>query len=439
MKKKRLFVLSADALVVEDLAFLRKCPNLGPFLAHCCGTESIRTIYPSLTYPVHVSIQTGCYPETHHVITNSPQDAAIPHIEWTWDARLIHKETIFEAAKKAGYSTAAVFWPVTANNPYIDYHVPEYWLARENETLRGAFGDMGASDEMLNLMEENAYLLNERYAEGEAYFTMEPELSDFCTSVSCDIIRSRKPEVMFLHLSCIDTTRHRNGIFGPEVNKALLCLDRWFGMLRDAMKQAGVWKDTNFVLLSDHGQMDVARVVKPNVLLAENGFLTMNDDGRIRDYKALGLSNGMSMVFWLKDPNDRETHDRLYQLLNRYAEEGVYGFRQVWTREQAHEKEGLDGPFAFCVETDGYTSFGDGYTRPYVSDFDFRDYRMGHATHGYLPDKGPQPVFLAAGPDFREDVMIGRRSIVDEAPTFAKLLGVPMPDAQGVPLDELLR
>ena len=63
MKKKRLFVYSVDALVQEDLEHLRKCPNFSRFLEHVSGCESIETIYPSVTYPVHVSIQTGCYPD----------------------------------------------------------------------------------------------------------------------------------------------------------------------------------------------------------------------------------------------------------------------------------------------------------------------------------------------------------------------------------------
>ena len=63
---------------------------------------------------------------------------------------------------------------------------------------------------------------------------------------------------------------------------------------------------------------------------------------------------------------------------------------------------------------------------------------MGHATHGYIPTNGPQPVFLAKGPNIKQDVLLPRRKIVDEGPTFAKLLGIELIGAQGTALEELL-
>ena len=76
--------------------------------------------------------------------------------------------------------------------------------------------------------------------------------------------------------------------------------------------------------------------------------------------------------------------------------------------------------------------------RPVVKEQDFTDFRYGRASHGYLPELGPQPVFLAKGPSFKENVTIPRRPIVDEAPTYAKILGVSLPEADGVAIDEFL-
>lgn len=437
--KKRLFVYSVDALVEEDLAILRTKPNFREFLSHCCGAESIRTIYPSITYPVHVSIQTGCYPDRHGVYCNNLFSTDDDPVGWTWDSRLIRSDNIFAAAKRSGYSTAAAFWPVTAYNPAIDYHLPEYWLAYPGDTLRDTFMKMGASEEVERLMEESAYLLPKTYARtGKHNFTSEPQFDDFMIHVACGIIRKFQPELMMIHGSLIDTYRHQNGIFGPVINRGLDQIDAWFGMLLDAMRASGVYEQTNIVVLSDHGQRDLVRVVKPNVYLADRGLIRLNDRGEVEDYTAFGISNGMSMTFWLKDPNNRADWEKTHRVLEELAQEGVYGFNRVFTREETEKKEHLSGDFAFIVESDGYTSFAGGCTRPVVSHFDLRDYRMGRATHGYLPDEGPQPVFLAKGPDFRRDVMIPRRPIVDEAPTFAKLLGVSLKDAQGTAMDELL-
>jgi hypothetical protein len=185
--------------------------------------------------------------------------------------------------------------------------------------------------------------------------------------------------------------------------------------------------------------MDAIRVVKPNAYLAERGFIELNDNGTIRDYTVLGISNGMSMTFWLKDPSNRQVRDLVHSTLIELAQDGVYGFNHVFTREETAASEHLDGDFAFIIESDGYTSFADGCTRPFVSDLDLKDYRMGRAAHGYLPNRGPQPVFLAKGPDFQESICIPRRPMVDVGPTFAKLLGITLNDAQGTPMTELLR
>ena len=91
------------------------------------------------------------------------------------------------------------------------------------------------------------------------------------------------------------------------------------------------------------------------------------------------------------------------------------------------------------LETDGYTSFGDSALRPLVKNFDSRDYRYGRATHGYLPEKGPQPILLAQGPDIAQGVVLPEGRLIDEAPTFARLLGAELPEAEGQVLEGILR
>ncbi len=437
--KKRLLVISVDALVTEDLNHLKNAPHFRSFLRDCSKVDSVRTIYPSITYPVHVSIQTGCYPNKHGVYANNTFTTDIPRMEWTWDSRLIQADDIFAAAKRGGYSTAASFWPVTAYNPNIDYHIPEYWLPYPADSFRKSFMKMGASPEVMALMERNACFLPSTYhLTGKSNFAVIPHFDNFIVHCTCDIIKEHCPEVLFLHINIVDTYRHQNGIFCPKVTEGLDMVDHWFGMLEDALTSAGVREETNIVVLSDHGQQDLARVVKPNAYLAERGFIKANDAGEVVDYTALGMSNGMSMTFWLKDPADNAAHDAVHKALLEMAEDGVYGFNRVFTRQEISALEHVDGAFAFIVESDGYTSFADDCSRPLVSGFDLKDYRMGRATHGYLPDNGPQPVFLAKGPDFRENVLLPRRPIVDEGPTFAKLLGVTLKDAVGTPMLELL-
>ena len=136
---------------------------------------------------------------------------------------------------------------------------------------------------------------------------------------------------------------------------------------------------------------------------------------------------------------DEKLYQRVFQLLRWMREEGIYGISEVLTAEEADEKYRLNGPFSFVIESDDYTSFGENTSGPLVESFGDRDYRYGRASHGYYPQKGPQPVFMAKGPDFAESAVLEKGRLIDQAPTYAKLLGVALPDTDGTPIDEFVR
>jgi hypothetical protein len=121
------------------------------------------------------------------------------------------------------------------------------------------------------------------------------------------------------------------------------------------------------------------------------------------------------------------------------ANEGIYGFERVYTKDELEKEYGLSGDFSFVLETDGFTSFGERLTRPVVSGFDMSDYRLGRGTHGYEPTKGPQPTFIAKGPSFKSGVVIQEGNILNHAPTLASVLGLELRDAVGKPVFELLK
>lgn len=204
------------------------------------------------------------------------------------------------------------------------------------------------------------------------------------------------------------------------------------------MEEAGVLEETDLFLVSDHGQMSVSRNIGLNVLLCENGFIRLDENGMIADWDAYCLSNGMSALIFLKDPQDAALYARVYDFLKKLQAEGVYGFSRIYTEEEARKEERFGGGFSFVLETDGYTAFGDYYKRPLVRELTNSDYRFGTATHGYLPGKGPQPMILAKGPDIREGALVDGSHIVNEAPTYAKILGVELPEADGEAIEGIL-
>ncbi|MDR2103904.1 MAG: alkaline phosphatase family protein [Treponema sp.] len=429
--KQRMIVFSADAMVGEDLEYLSTLPNYRKYLAKSSRAKSVKSIYPSLTFPAHVSMISGNYPEHHGVYSNSECMPGDMGLRWHFFYKSVKGGDIFTAAKAKGLSTASVWWPVTVGHPAVDHLMAVYWKQSPEDTFLDAHRRAGSDEGMIKIMEK---YLNDGWTE-----RVSPGFDEFKINVACDTIKTYKPDILAVHPINIDSYRHHYGVFNDMVRRGIEETDRWIGRLFLAMEEAGVQDETNFFLVSDHGQMDTKRRINFNVLLAEKGLLKVDENGKLADWDAYCHSGGMSALIYLKDPQDPELYRKTEKVLREIMEGEVFGVGQVFTKREVLEKEHLDGDFSFVIESDGYSAFSDGWTRPLVKPLDSSDYRYGKATHGYLPEKGPQPVFLAAGPAIKEGELTEACSIIDEAPTYAKILGVDLPDAVGVSMDAILK
>ena len=54
----------------------------------------------------------------------------------------------------------------------------------------------------------------------------------------------------------------------------------------EAAMDAGIYDDTNFAVISDHGHLPVKQVFHPNVLFVQAGLIRVGEDGTIRDWDA---------------------------------------------------------------------------------------------------------------------------------------------------------
>jgi predicted AlkP superfamily pyrophosphatase or phosphodiesterase len=431
--KNKLFVISIDALVREDIAYMETKPNFSRIMEGRAEVERVTSVYPALTYPAHTTLITGCRPGLHGVCDNTPlKTYADGKPRFYLHSKYIRTEDLFAAAKRAGCSTAAVYWPITAFNPNIDHVLNEYFFYFPGETqhVEEIFARIGADEAALQAVRENM----DRFptAQGSG-LNIRATYDNFLIGCTCSLIRNEKPDVLFVHACDVDTYRHYSGAFGPRVKDALDQMDLWLGEIAESMESAGIYEQTNFVILSDHGQMNFDRNVKLNTLLARGGFLEPAPDGTVYSWQAIAKSNGMSAQIYLKDKADRALCRDVYAYLQHLAEEGCWGIEKVFSEEETRALYGTYGPFAFTVESDGHTNFSDEWTEPPLIPA-----RGKISTHGYRPEKGPQPVFMGRGPAFRPGAVLPTARLMDIAPTFAEILGQPLPQAEGRPLRELL-
>ncbi len=425
-----LIVISEDALVYEDLETLKTLPNFSKVWEKTARVNRTRSVYPSLTYPCHTSMRTGVYPDRHGIVNNEKNTLCEKTSTWVLFNDAVRVPDVFDAAKKNGLTTAAVFWPVTGNHASIDYLVNEYWPQSSAESTRECFANSGSTPEVMEkVVDKNLHMLINR---------VHPYCDAFIHACACSIIREFKPNLLMIHPANVDDYRHKSGIFSPLVTHGLHEIDLWLGEIIKATQDAGIYEDTDFVITSDHGQLNISRTISPNVIFADHGLIQVDENGRISDFTAFCKSTALSAQVYLKNPEDMDAYSKTFQLLTHMCDEGIYGISRVYTAEEVEQEEHLAGYFSFVIESDGYSSFTNNWVRPIVRNKDITDYRFGHATHGHHPDKGPQPTFMAFGPRFRAGTVVERRPLVDQAATFARILGLEMGYIDGKAIEEIL-
>ena len=425
-------VISEDAMVYEDLAVLRDLPAFGSVWDQAAVIKRNRSIYPTITYPCHTTMRTGCFPDRHGVINNEKTILGEVSSKWEHFNSIVKVPDIFDRAKENGMTTASVFWPVTGDHPHIDWLIDEYWPQNPGEDEAECYRDAGSSDETMEIVRRNIHYVR-------SHMRKHPWGDEFINACACDIIERFRPNLLMLHPGNVDGYRHDEGVWSKKAVHGLHECDLWLSDILQALDNAGIREQTNVFVVSDHGQIDVRGNVLPNVLLRRAGLIDLNPDGSVRDYRAICKSMGASCQVWLKDPKDQEVRAETLRVLEAAKNEGAYGIEQIFTVEETKKMEHLSGGFSFVLETNGTYSFGNDWCEPVIRPVDISDYKLAHGTHGYHPDKGPQPCLLAFGPGIRPGAVVEQARIVDIAPTVAKSLGFDMPDTDGHAIMEILR
>ena len=427
----KLIVISIDGLVKDDLEAMMKQPIWKKYFSHACGVREITSIYPTITYPCHTTMCTGVWPDKHRVTGNllfCPGETKVP---WKWfREENLWTEDIFYAAKRKGKTTAAIFWPVTGKHPAIDYLIAEYWPQYEEDTPLAAFARSGSSKEVLEIIEQNIDGVTIR---------KHPETDDFMVRCACQMIKKFQPDLLMLHPGQVDGYRHEYGVFNNKIDRGVEEALEHLEQLMKTLEEEKLTDTYNLVITSDHGLIDITRKVHVNVLLQNAGFIRVDEHGQWISWDACCISGGASAMVYLKPGAEQKLYLQVQELLEGLVKEGTYGISEVITRDQALEQYHLDGKFAFVLETDGTTEFGNNVDGEVLINYPKDKNGYGKGNHGYQPHKGPQPVFCAIGPDFMKDVWIEHKNLVDEAPTFAEVLGLELQKSDGCAMRELLR
>ncbi|MEA5143810.1 MAG: ectonucleotide pyrophosphatase/phosphodiesterase [Oscillibacter sp.] len=428
----KLLVFCIDALCASDISLMRDMPHFGHLLRTGALVEKIDPVFPALTYSCHTSILTGTYAGRHGILHNEILTrGGVSGAPWHCMKSDVRGETLLDTARARGLTTCSLSWPVSGGADYdlnMPMIVPYSYRGYEPEKwLRGTATDY--------LMERYFYK-HSRYLKGPGR-----SLDLFTMSLALDILeKEQQPDVMLVKMCDLDSARHTWGVYAPQTRDQLRMHDEQLGALMECLRRKGTLDDTNIVVLGDHGQTDIQDVCMMNVLFKQKGLLKADHNGTVTSFDAFCHSTGLAALVEVRDPSDKALLQRVRDLLESLRDDPKIRLDLVLDAKQAEERYGLAGPFDFAIESALPIAFGEaaGGDAIWASCLP-GDKKMGAATHGGSPMREEVTTFFAAGPNLRPTVVGGHRSMVDEAPTMAAMLGLTMHHIDGTPIFEILR
>ncbi|HLW77628.1 MAG TPA: ectonucleotide pyrophosphatase/phosphodiesterase [Bryobacteraceae bacterium] len=233
------------------------------------GAEMIPS-FPSVTFPNHISIATGMYPEHHGMVGNSFFD---PAKNASYDMRNSAKlgswyergTPLWVLAERQHMLAACMFWPTCDGE--IGGVRPTYWKLYD-----GSFADEKRVEQVIQ------------------WLKLPPE---------------KRPHFITLYFSDVDSSGHRNGPESLETAQAAELVDSMIGKLRKGIDELHLRVD--LIVVSDHGMQDVTE-----------GEV---DVGRYADASVRVVAGGPVAYFYCKDA---EAIEKTYEKLSKNSKLEVY-------------------------------------------------------------------------------------------------------------------
>ena len=371
-------MLSWDG-VRHDYPELAGFPGLSRLQNEGARARRLTPVYPSNTFPGHVSIATGTYPDVHGIVDNHFLDRERGVFRYGDAADWIMAEPLWIAAERQGVPAATYFWVGSASD----------WRGARARYRAAPFdADRSELDKVSQIL---AWLV---LPEGE------------------------RPRLIMSYWVGADTAGHRYGPDSGRVVEQLQDQDAQLTRLLAGIDELGLWDRLTLFVVSDHGMTKTNRWLDVRGVLQEAGI------------EARVFGGALAHVF-LDDPDDLAD-----------AAQALFAVQPAWayTREQVPASWRVRYPGRtgdLMMTTEPPYSFTrprglGGKVAPVLA-------RMGWTLggHGYLPhlpDMGG--VFMALGRGVPAGGKLPAVHQVDIAPTVARLLSIDPPlQTEGQPIE----
>ncbi len=377
MVEPSVVVLSWDG-VRHDYPDRVALPNLARLAREGVRAGRLIPVYPSNTFPGHVSLATGTYPDVHGIVDNVFLDRQRGPYRYSADADWIEAEPLWIAAERQGVPVATYFWVGTESD----------WRG-QGTRFRVAPFESGRPEA-------------EKVDQILAWLSL-PEAD--------------RPRLIMSYWAGADGDGHDHGPDSRAVATQLQRQDEQLGRLLAGMDELALWDRTTLIVVSDHGMTDVRRYLDVAGVLEDAGV-------------AARVIGGAVANVYLNDPSDLDA--ALAALAALAPVRAVPGDRLPGEWRLSHP--GRTGDIVVVTDPP-YTLSRPRGLAGYLGRLYFA-FGGGFGSHGYAPDHPDMAgVFLAMGRGVPTDLVVPEVHQVDLAPTVARLLGIEPPrQSEGRPV-----
>lgn len=263
----------------------------------------------------------------------------------------------------------------------------------------------------------------ERHRE-DVDFTSKFRLDRFAKDCALDIVDEFDPDVMFLHLSLVDSTRHGYGIRHEKVEEAFDQCAFWLEEVLEHISRKTDLSELSLVVLGDHGHLNCRGSLSMNKLFADRGWVDVPFPEKRSDCRAFTHAAGVSAQVYVNDPTIRCEAEALFEELKQQ------GWLTNWFTKEAAAAHGLAGPFDYVLEAGEGYFFADAVKPAFFTQSWAKDGGEFIGKHGHFPARGDMPPFVLSHPGL-ESKETCDHSILDIAPTIAKVFRLPAEAMQG--------
>jgi predicted AlkP superfamily pyrophosphatase or phosphodiesterase len=372
-------------------------PFLDKLIREGAHSRELVPVFPSLTFPSHVSQATGVKVKQHGVPGNSFIDSSDWRVHrYPWNSQLLEAEPIWNTATRQGVRTAVFDWPLSH--------------AQRGEHATAFHG--------------------QRYIRGLSDEERLKMLLDAWDEDKIKIRRSDRPlaplRLLMGYAVGPDSLGHQ---YGPDADPPAEKLEEVDAMLKSAMDRIVMqWEDQRrpadelyFILTTDHGMSAVHTLVNLERLAG------LSDDSSIET-----ITSGNVGHLSVREPVDGEAREAAIRRLVERA--GQPQFARAWARDDLPEYWQYDHP---TRTGDVVVVLNTGYTfsrRPDGVTGSAAEHGGPLGMHGYCPRENPEmngQMVIWRYPEPIGGKDLGRVHSLQLHATVAKLLGIePAEDAR---------